>query len=767
MGPPATAARMPDAGAGRAPGFSLMFSVRAKDRVRSQRYGQIVCALALCACASGKSGTTPKPGDIVLDAGPAPSVRAVYKLSASPMRFLDIPWPDDNYLGAKGRVAVREIPSQAPTEYARALATAMNDLDGFGLRPTIYFKFDGALDPSSLPKDASATLDARSSVFLIDADTSSPEAFKRIAIESSYDARSSELRLRPAAWRALYPGRRYAAVVTSAVTAVDGSPVGGATNFLRLRDLETSLADPRERAAQALYAPILQTLAGRGVAREHVVALAVFRVQGARADLMSARELVRKGAAKAPNFIDALGDTRLDEVLGTTNSPSVGLDADGPHDHIGWMIQGSFASPNLLSASSVVHGAFEHVATGELRVKRMDDVYFTLWLPRGNVANATWPVAIVQHGAGGDRSDALPLANALAASGYAVIAIDAPFLGSRSSAGDNRNRFTGAMSPDGFGDAPGDFIGQADTDGDLTELHPFYYRDAVRQGVVDLAALVYVLQSGDWSALGQLNPAFSGLKLSATTLPFVGIDLGGEMGVMLSSVEPSVSALALGFAGGLTVDGWLDSPRAQPMVDALLARLGRDRDSIDWSGDSPFTWPDVDAWRTLTDRASALAYAPALRGGPDNVLMFMAQDDELVHNRSTETLANVLGAELVGGDPQFVLDLRTHSIRPGGTLSANFPPESGSVTRVLYMLDPATHDALTLEHGTAQFDHPAGGLKAPFSQLSKPETVDNPIAQTMTQIAFFFASLRTCSMATSDAKPTCAASVQAPASNGP
>jgi hypothetical protein len=82
---------------------------------------------------------------------------------------------------------------------------------------------------------------------------------------------------------------------------------------------------------------------------------------------------------------------------------------------------------------------------------------------------------------------------------------------------------------------------------------------------------------------------------------------------------------------------------------------------------------------------------------------------------------------------------------------------------VLYLLDPSTHELLTLERGTQSYDHPAGGLSAPFSPLVPPRVVNNPIAATLTQIAFFFESLRACSAtgAGTGAKSMCAASVQA------
>ena len=161
----------------------------------------------------------------------------------------------------------------------------------------------------------------------------------------------------------------------------------------------------------------------------------MFHVQTVRADLARAREIVRAEQDAGGAGADAcVARRRAGRGLGTPAAGAVGLDDGGPHDHIGWMVQGSFASPNLLSPHGAVHGAFLRSAAGDLRVRRMDDVYFTLWVPLGALPGAPLPVVIVQHGLGGERSDALPLANALAGVGYARLRVDAPFQVSRASA---------------------------------------------------------------------------------------------------------------------------------------------------------------------------------------------------------------------------------------------------------------------------------------------------------------------------------------------
>jgi hypothetical protein len=106
-----------------------------------------------------------------------------------------------------------------------------------------------------------------------------------------------------------------------------------------------------------------------------------------------------------------------------------------------------------------------------------------------------------------------------------------------------------------------------------------------------------------------------------------------------------------------------------------------------------------------------------------------------------------------------VKQLDDDELRPGAALSANLPVEGGAVTRVLYVLDPATHGALTLARDRVRYEHP---ISVPFVPLDAPDDVDNPIAESLRQVAFFFESYRACLNATPAA--LCAASVMAPTS---
>ena len=343
----------------------------------------------------------------------------------------------------------------------------------------------------------------------------------------SYEPERREVRFRPAYHRGLTPGRVYAAVVTRAVRDTEGDRSRGPDRFVELRDAVAAPADALERAARARYVPLIEALFAPRGPRSQVAALAVFRVQTLDADLSDVRATLSKTRRRrrSPNPTPSINSTNCS---GTPPLDAAGLDDGAPHDHIGFLVHGRFTSPNLLSTKAAVHGAFERSASGELRIKRQDEVPFTLVLPRAIGTGTPMPIVVVQHDWLGDRSDALAIANVLAASGYAVFSADAPFHGLRSGLGDHTRRFTEAEAPDGFGDAPGDFAGEEEHEGDLQPLHPFYYRDAVRQGVVDLMQLVKLLREGDWSALAAIDPALEALEFDTRRIGFVGIGLGGD-----------------------------------------------------------------------------------------------------------------------------------------------------------------------------------------------------------------------------------------------
>ncbi len=696
-------------------------------------------AFAACGGDDGRAATR--------DAGPAEGTFARFDLAADPMPFGAIPWPDDLYLGPDGRIDLGELPGERDAfvpEYIEALRTTLRDLDGFGTVSPVFFTFDGELEPASLPETPSASMRADASVFLVDVDSASPDAFVRVPVWASFEPSTKQLALRPDDGHPLAPGRRYAAVLTRRVRGSDGEAVLPDPGFAAIRDATTRPTDSLFAEAHDQYSPVLSSLETQGVPREDVVALAVFRVQTIATDLADARTRIweRDPPVIAVDEVVA-GAAALDERLGTPIEDLPGLDVEGgvQHSAIGFMIHGSYESPWLVSDTEHVHGRFRRDREGRLRIGRTEAVPFTLFLSR-SADLAALRVVVFQHGLGGERSDALAVADSLAAAGYSVLAIDAPFHGLRSprASPDDSNRFTAEASPDGFGDRRGglvvaDFAGIEDARGELESFHPVYLRDALRQAVVDLLALVRALRTrSSWDAVRDAHAELAGLAFAESPLAFIGYSLGGMIGTMFTAMEPDVGASVLAVTGGYFMNLLVESPPYNAgYVPLFFPLLGVDPAAVDYQAYHPVVRPEIAIVQTLFDRGDPINYGKTIRGRSVDVLMFMAKHDETLNNVATESLARAIGAEMVAAEPAHTdISVATAPVRDNAMV------EGDVVTRALYVHAPATHGLMVQRSDVSRYAHP---VEAPFEEVAET-AVDNPIDDAIGQTLHFFESWR-------------------------
>lgn len=673
------------------------------------------------------------------------------------MRWGAIPWPDDLYL-EDGHVSVTALPFES-AELRDTLADALATIDGAGVRPTIVIEFEGEIDRESLPASPAASLAPESSVFLIDADASSPVAFERIPLEVELASDRRSLRARVAFDRALTPGRRYAAVVTDSVRTRSGRKrVGPSPQLERILDSDVPTGDERERLARAQYLPILPALADEGIARSRVVALSSFRVQSVERDLDEARaSFGERDVSAAPRFEAVLEGEALDEVLGVA---PLGVSGAMPgkgvaHQHIAALAHLTIRTPAFASVAPGERDAFMRDEESGQLVRRGDhDVPCSLIVPR-SLGSLALPVILFQHGIFGERSEALPVANELAATGYAVLTCDAPVHGSRLPGTDTGSRFSGALEPDGFGDEIGDVLGRGPGAGQLADAHPFYYRDAVRQAVVDWMAIVATLRSGAWDEpLSDALARDEDTTIARDNIGFIGVDVGAEIGVALVGREPEIRAAVLAFAGGRAIDDWNGGPDYAAFRKAYADVLdGPDEDGFEASFRG-----DVSVLRMLLDSATGLAHAGPLRRSNTNLLAYIAEDDELVPLASSEALAHGLGEVLLDAEPTYELALRRVLERPSAGTSGNFVLSRGAVTRVAQSLSRATRTTLFTESDIARYEQP---LDLPPVLLDETASVNNPTAAVMRQLVFFFESYRACLSTQTEPLLPCAASVAA------
>lgn len=660
------------------------------------------------------------------------------------MPFGAIPWPDDLYLGSGGGIEVASLPSEANgrEDFPPATRAALRELDGFSALAPVFFYFPpGSLDPSSLPSGPAASVREDSTAFLVDADPTSPAAFRRrVPVIAHWNAALGQLALRPHDGHPLSPGRRYAAVLTTGLRDDRGAAIGPDPRFARIRDATARPADPVEAEAWDRYTAVLGSLASNGVPRESVAGLAVFTVQRVAPDLRDARAIVWEGAAPELR-IDARipAGPELDALLGVPAEDVPGLDVAGgvAHRSIGWVVQGRLTSPSFLSETPFVHGQLQRDPEGRLVVRRLDEVPFTLVLPVGDGAGV--PLAIFQHGLGGERSDVFAIADTLAAAGWATLAIDIPYHGMRASGAtvDATHRFGTSEGPDGFGDRTGmevylDYFGVLDDRGELPPFHALYVRDVLRQSVIDLFSAVRAVRESDFSAVREGGP--SALAFAPGPLAFVGVSLGGIVGTVFVANEPEIGVAALEVTGGdlsRLVEG--SATFADVFLALLLPRLGIDLGTLDSRVYPPSFHPELALYQTLLDRGDAMAFAPMLSERPVSVLFQMAEHDEVVPNRATEALVRASGGQIVGVDP-----VHTDLVRVEGPLSANVEVAGARVTRGLVRYAPATHGLLSRRSDAHRFEHPP---EPPFD-ATEPRPVANPIDGALDQVVYFLESWR-------------------------
>lgn len=216
------------------------------------------------------------------------------------------------------------------------------------------------------------------------------------------------------------------------------------------------------------------------------------------------------------------------------------------------------------------------------------DVEFVLTIPIGLASGESVPVVVFGHGMYTERRLGLMLANRLAQSGMAMMAIDLPLHGERTACTQDMHCLVGqTCRADGqcvtSNGSPGDFVrltkywaipglpdvpspsgaidmpvatGQAWIDVE----HLFGSRDHFRQALIDLSAQTRLIRKMDWS------PITGGHPLDASRMMYVGVSLGGITGATLAALDPGYKAMVLNVAGAGLVELMLDSSVFGPVL---------------------------------------------------------------------------------------------------------------------------------------------------------------------------------------------------------
>lgn len=307
--------------------------------------------------------------------------------------FFDHPYPSDLRV-EDGRVVFEGWPNPRNVPLLdQYISYADRRLDGFSIMGSGFLRFDGAIDPTTLPKDGAST-DPSSSVQLIDVDPSSPTRGERHPIYVQFRKEAgaywpaNTLAFIPVPGYPLRTGTKYALVVTDAVRDEEGLKIGQAPLLRESLGLDSSSTDGTERAAK-LFADAVSAVGEAGISAEQIVHFTAFTTGDPTAEF-------RKTAARIPALIEAptaTGMKVLEERAAYTE------------------IEGSYGpSPDFQAGETPFFdpadgGGFEVDEEGVAIMQRVFDARFSLSIPRADdcpMPPSGYPIVLFAHGTGGD-----------------------------------------------------------------------------------------------------------------------------------------------------------------------------------------------------------------------------------------------------------------------------------------------------------------------------------------------------------------------------
>ncbi|HLL05825.1 MAG TPA: hypothetical protein VK539_34965 [Myxococcaceae bacterium] len=227
---------------------------------------------------------------------------------------------------------------------------------------------------------------------------------------------------------------RYAAIMTTDLKDERGRKVAPSGAFALLRmasplvvDGKSQVSGVPDATANALepvrqgFKPMFDALDAAGLKRAQLALAWSFTTQSTISDLAKLHALpstlyAMNGLPASASYVT----DRTGTLLAVMNSSNPQL----PTANIGKILQGNLFAPFALTGPA---------GTLNPAQPRIDRIPFVLTTPNTTMPAAGYPVAVFSHGLTGNHMNGLAIASALASQGYAMISIDNPFHGERSS----------------------------------------------------------------------------------------------------------------------------------------------------------------------------------------------------------------------------------------------------------------------------------------------------------------------------------------------
>lgn len=461
--------------------------------------------------------------------------------------FYTLPYPNDLHLGANGELDLSRYPQQEPGTILADYVAAFDTIEGAGTNSGIYFRFDGAIDPASLPQDANASVDAASTAFLVDVTPGSPtygmkHPLKMRFTELAYDFIGPFwLAMLPFPGLPLREKTTYAAVLTDGIKAKDGGAVVRAKDFDAVMG---SAGDAQVTAARAAYKPLTDWLGTQPGLSAHVINATVFTTGDFTSIMFKLRAAV---LAQAPN--PQLADLKYD-----------GEDQAGVDD----IYEGTYQGPNFQTGTapylSGKGGDLAVDADGNPKIDHLETLRVAMTIPKGApMPAAGWPVVLYAHGTGGNYKSFI---NDGSGSAAALIKDSSGQVITRMAMISIDQVVHGTRVPPG-------------TDYDLAFFNlknlPAF-RANPKQGALDDFQLLRLSKNIDVAAAPSTNAP---IKFDPAHIYFKGHSQGGLTGPLFVAAEPEEKAAIFSGAGGVIIYALLD--KTEPVnIPAVVGALFHD-----------------------------------------------------------------------------------------------------------------------------------------------------------------------------------------------
>lgn len=578
-----------------------------------------------------------------------------------PEGFYNYPFPNNTRLLDNGAPNLSNFYAAEPQEVLDLFIESIHrDNRGFSPLSSIYFRFDGPIDPQQLPPNPTDTLSEDSPVYLLNVDPNSPGYGERtpVQVEMRTEAGTfwlpNTLVLSPLQGWPMRSGTTYAAVVESSLKDLDQKPLSKPETWTSLLAETSPLG--REEEWSALQ-PLIDHM-GLDNVKNNVLVATVFTTSDHPGEMVQMRQWIHNH--EEPPEPEQWS---LEENL----SPN-GLT----------VYRGTFEGLNFFTGEAPYktngEGVLQFEANGDPVPQGTETFEFYLSVPNGDMPPEGWPLAIYGHGSGGSaRSFIEPEAEWAAQEGVAMISIDQPLQGSRS-AGVN------------------DFVAHLV---ELALINPGSGRDLYRHAVPDMFQLI---RMADETLTVPENISHTGEKISFNTnnLIYTGHSQGSQTAGLLLGTEPLIHSAFLSAGGGGVATAFLKRKANNIDIEQLVALLlNINRNTEPLSPSHPVVGLLI---QPLFDASDPLHYAinaieePREGHNPVHIFMTEGLEDTQTLPDTIEALAASYGLPIAGdvGRPSAIHETRGISSVPL-PLSSNVEGSTGNATGALLQFPNQGH----------------------------------------------------------------------------